>query len=299
MTAAESPDGAVFAAPQDPTSPAPSVAWVVDRNGPAAVAEHVATGIAALSADATNFYVATYSNVYAYNRASGNQSGQWNMPTVNAASGSDDDLVAMSAAGGSVFVSVTKGNTVSVYRFNPSSASGPRLVLRGLGDAIGSDGSIFYESADHHLAVRRPDGSTVTGPILAHTPNGLGGGVQYLDTVAGGAVWVSEPAGQGLDAGYTTYDGTTLATIGTYSGSVTNSVTDTAAGPLVLEPATGSPAACPQSPSATGCVQRIDAHGTMSDPVSVGAAVSLIGPSPAVIVSDGTTGQFDLVRLSS
>ena len=60
VTAAESPDGAVFAAPQDPTSPSPAVAWVVDGNGPAAIAEHVPTGVAAVAADATNFYVATY-----------------------------------------------------------------------------------------------------------------------------------------------------------------------------------------------------------------------------------------------
>lgn len=298
VTAAESPDGAVFAAPQNPTSTAPSIAWVVDGNGPAAVAEHVPTGIAALAADATNFYVATYSNVFAYNRASGNQEGQWNTPPVSAASGSDDDLVAMAAGGGSVFLSVTKGNVVSVYRLDPASATGPRLLLRSLGAVFGSDGSVYYESTDHHLAVRRPGGTTVTGPALADTPNGLGGGVQYVDTVAGGAVWVGEPAGQGLDAGYTTFDAGTLAVIASYSGSVTNTVTDTAAGPLVLEPATGAPAACPQSPAPTGCVQRIDTRGTMTDPVSVGAAVSLIGPSPAVIVSDTTTGQFDLVRLS-
>jgi hypothetical protein len=73
VTAAESPDGAVFAAPQDPTNPSPAVAWVIDGNGPAVIAEHVATGIAALAADGTNFYVATYSTVFAYNRASGNQ----------------------------------------------------------------------------------------------------------------------------------------------------------------------------------------------------------------------------------
>ena len=65
VTAAESPDGAVFAAPQDPTSPSPAIAWVVDGNGPALVAEHVATGIAALAADTTNFYAATYSDMCA------------------------------------------------------------------------------------------------------------------------------------------------------------------------------------------------------------------------------------------
>ena len=216
MTAAESPDGAVFAAPQDPTSPAPAVAWVIDGNGPALIAEHVPTGIAALAADATNFYVATYSTLFAYNRTSGNQDGQWTMPSVPTANSSNDDLVALAAANGSVFVSVTRGNTVSVYPVNPASATAPHLLVSGLGDAIGSDGSVYYERTDHHLVARRPNGATAVGPVLADTPNGLGGGVQYLDVVAGGAVWVSEPAGQGLDATYTTYDAATLHSLGTY-----------------------------------------------------------------------------------
>ena len=299
VTAAESPDGAVFAAPQDPTSPSPSVAWVVDGNGPAAIAEHVVTGIAALAADDTNFYVATYANVFAYDRASGNQDGQWTMPTVQTANSSNDDLVALAAAGGSVIVSVTRGNTVGVYRINPGSSAPPHLVVSGLGDAIGSDGSIFYENMSHQLAVLRPNGATLVGPVLADKPNGLGGGVQYLDVIAGGAVWVSEPAGQGLDAGYTTYDAATLHALGSYSGSVTSSVVDSAAGSLVLE-AAGTNADCPQASPTTpsSCVFRIDPQGAVSDPVGVGAAVTLLGPGPAVIVSDTTTGQFDLMRLS-
>ena len=227
----------MFAGPQDPTSPAPAAAWVVDADGPAAVAEHVPTGIAALAADSTNFYVATYARVYGYDRASGNQDGQWTMPPVHAANSSDDNLVAMAAAGGKVFVSVTQSNTVSVYSLDPTTSAAPHLVVRGLGDAIGADGSVYYESDDHHLAVLRPGGAGATGPVLAHTPNGLGGGVQYVDVVAGGAVWVSQPAGQGLDAGFTTYDTTTLGVLGSYSGTVTSSVVDSATGPLVLVPA--------------------------------------------------------------
>ena len=299
VAAAESPDGAVFAAPQDPTSPAPAVAWVVDGNGPAAIAEHVPTGIAALTADGANFYVATYATVYAYNRASGNQDGQWTMPSVDAANSSNNDLVAMAAGGGKVYVSVTRGNTVSVYRIDPSTSAAPHLLVRGLGDAIGSDGSVYYESNDHHLAVLRPDGAVATGPVLEHTPNGLGGGVQYVDVVAAHAVWVSKPAGQGLDAEFTTYDATTLGVLGSYTGSVTSTVVDSAAGPLVLVPAGGT-ASCPQAspPIPASCVLRIDQHGSMSGAVGVGAAVTLMGPGPAVVVSDTSTGQFDLVRLS-
>jgi hypothetical protein len=297
VTAAQSPDGAVFAAPQDPTNPAPAIAWVVDGNGPAAIAEHVPTGVAALAADANNFYAATYSNVFAYDRASGNQNGQWNMPTVNAANSSDSGLVALATGGGNLFVSVTQGNTTSVYRVTPSSSANPRLVVRGLGDAIGADGSVYYERTDHHLAALRPDGKTTVGPALADAPNGEGGGVQYVEVVAAGAVWVSQPAGQGLDAIYTTYDAQTLARVGSYNGSVTSSVVDTESGPLVLQPSSGS-AACPGAQPPAACVLRIDQHGATSDPVNVGAAITLIGPQPAVIVSDTTTGQFDLVRLS-
>ena len=289
----------MFAAPQDPTSPAPAVSWVVDGNGPAAIAEHVPDGIAALAADGTNLYVATYGTLYAYNRASGDQAGQWTMPTVNAANSSNDDLVALAAAGGKVYVSVTRGDTVSVYRVDPATSSTPHLLLRGLGDAIGPDGAVYYESTDHHLDVLRPDGSTATGPVLAHTPTGLGGGVQYVDVVAANTVWVSMPAGQGLDAQFTTYDATTLGVVGSYSGTVTSSVVDSAAGPLTLVQA-GDTASCPQAspPVPASCVLRIDQHGTTSDAVGVGAAVALIGPGPAVVVSDTSTGQFDLVRLS-
>ncbi len=299
VTAAESPDGAVFAAPQDPTNPSPSVAWVIDGNGPAQIAEHVPTGIASLAADATNFYVATYSTVFAYNRTSGNQDGQWTMPSVPTANSSNDDLVALAAANGSVFVSVTRGDIVSVYTINPGTAAGPHLLLRGLGDAIGSDGSVYYERTDHALVARRPNGATAVGPVLADKPNGLGGGVQYLDVVAGGAVWVSEPAGQGLDATFSTYDAATLHSLGSFQGSVTSTVVDSSAGALVLE-AAGSDPACPQaSPSTpTSCVFNIVPQGSVSNAVGVGSAVTLLGPDPAVIVSDTTTGQFDLVRLT-
>ena len=298
VTAAESPDGAVFASPQNPTSPAPTVTWVIDGNGPAEVAEHIPAGVAALAADANNFYAATYTNVFSFDRASGNQNGQWNLPSINAANASDDDLVSLAAAAGNVLVSITQGTTVRLYRIEPSSSAAPHLLLTALSAAVGSDGTVYYESGDHHLDALRPDGTTTQGPVLADKPNGLGGGVQDIDTVAGGYVWVSEPAGQGLDASYTTYATSSLAQAGTFSGSVTNSVADTAAGPLVLEQGANGATACPQGTSPTSCVFRIDQQGTTTDPVPVGAAVSLLGPGPAVVASDTTTDQFELIRLS-
>jgi hypothetical protein len=298
VTGAESPDGAVFVSPRDPTSPAPTVTWVIDGNGPAAIAEHVPAGVAALAADGSNFYVATYNNVFSYGRANGNQNGQWNLPPIKASNASDANLLSMAAAGGNVLVSITQGNTVRIFRIEPASSAAPRLLLTALSAAIGSDGTIYYESRDHHLDARRPDGTTTPGPALVDKPNGLGGGVQDIDTVAGGYVWVSEPAGQGLDAGYTTYADTSLAEVGTFGGSVTDTVADTAAGPLVLEQGATAGTTCPQGASPTACVFRIDAHGTTTDPVAVGAAVTLLGPGPAVVASDTTTNQFVLVRLS-
>jgi hypothetical protein len=299
VTAAESPDGAVFVSPEDPTSPAPTVTWVVDGNGPAEIAEHISGGVAAMAADGTNFYVATYNNVFAFDRASGNQSGQWNLPPLGGTDAAVNDLVSMTAAGGNVYISIAQVNMLRIYRIEPASSAAPHLLLTALSAAIGSDGTIYYESGDHHLDALRPDGSTTQGPALVDKPNGLGGGVQDVDTVAGGYVWVAEPAGQGLDAGYTTYATTTLAEVATFSGSVTDMVADTAAGPLVLEQgATAGSASCPQGTSPTSCLFRIDQQGATSDPVPVGAAVSVLGPGPAVIASNTTTDQFELVRLS-
>lgn len=297
VAAAEGPDGAAFASPQNPTSSTPTVVWVIDGNGPAAIAEHMPGGVAALAADSANLYVASYSNVVAFDRTTGNQGTQWSLPPVHPTNSSDDDLVSLTAAGGQLYVSITRGNTVTVYGITPSSSAAPRKLVTGLGDAVGPDGSVYYETAGHALAVRRPDGTTKVGPALANAPNAEGGGVQYVNTVAGGAVWASEPAGQGLDAQFATYDGTTLGALSSFGGTVGDTIVDTQAGPLVLVPA-GS-ASCPSTPAApSSCVLRIDVHGTMSNGVGAGQAVLLVGPSPAVVVADTATSQFDLVRIS-
>ena len=143
-------------------------------------------------------------------------------------------------------------------------------------------------------------GSTTVGPLLAAAPNGEGGGVQYLSTVAGGAVWVDEPAGQGLDEEWTTYDATSLAQVGSFSGSEGESFVDTAAGPLVL----ASPdvqSACDQggSQAATWCVARVSLQGAMSYPNAFPNAVDLVGPQPVVISENAAGTQVDFTRLSS
>ena len=193
---------------------------------------------------------------------------------------------------------MTQGNTISVYRINPSSSAAPHLVVRGLGDAIGSDGTIYYERSDHHLVALRPNGTPPSAPPLADSPNGLGGGVQYVEVVAAGAVWVSEPAGQGLDAAYTTFDAPTLAQVGLVQrlGHRAPSSTPPPA-PLVLQPA-GSARPARARPDAGGLRPAHRRAGHHQRPGQRRRGRHPHRPPPAVIVSDTTTGQFDLVRLS-
>jgi len=95
------------------------VVWVIDGDGPAAIAEHVNSGVSALAADSTNLYVANYNNVIAFDRSTGNQIGEWNLPPINSANTSDADLVSMSATDGQILVMITRATC------RASTASGP------------------------------------------------------------------------------------------------------------------------------------------------------------------------------
>jgi hypothetical protein len=298
VVAAEGPDGAVFVAAQDPTNPAPAIVWVIDGQGPAAVAEHTQIGVAALAVDPANLYVATYNDVTAYDRTTGNQSGHWTLPAIDTSNSSNADLVSMAASGGRVYVSISQNGEVGVYVINPSSSAKPAALVKGFGAAIGPNGIVYYQSTDHHLDALSQSGTTTTGPALADAPNGLGGGVQYLDTYAGNAVWVDEPAGQGLDEQWTTYDPTTLAHIGTFAGAEGQSFVDTAAGPLVLSsPDVNS--ACVQGANQAGtwCVSRVSLTGAMSDPIPFPNAIDLVGPQPVVIGQNSANTAVEIIRL--
>ena len=300
VVATEGPDGAVFVAPEAPGAPGPSVVYVVDGSSPVQVAEHVGAGVAALAADASNLYVADYAHVTAFSRSSGTEVAQWSLPPLSAADASNDDLVAMTATAGRVFVRVTQGDAVSVYSIEPSSSAGPRELVSGLGAAVGPDGAVYYERSDDHLVKLSTSGVSTVGPALADAPNGLGGGVQYVSTVAGGLVWVSEPAGQGLDARYTEYDTSTLQAVGTYDGTTAQQFADAGtAGALVLSGPNG-PGSCPQpaAPAYASCVYRITAAQTLVDQVVVGEALLLVGPDPAVVAQNPTTSATELLRIS-
>ena len=299
ITATEAPNGAVFVSPESHDSPTPAVVWVVDPTGPAEVAEHVNGGVSALAADTTNFYVVSNSSVIGYTRSTGNQMGQWKLPPINTANTSNADLVSMVAAAGEVLVMIAQGNLEDVYRFHPASNAAPQMIAQGTSAAIGPDGSVYYERSDGQLVALSPAGVTTGGPARANSPNGSGGGIAGVDSVAGGLVWVSDPAGQGLDAQLIPYSATTLQPMGSYSGSVTEQIVDTLAGALVLDGADG-PGDCPQGASAvsTSCVYRISAAAALSDPTPVGSADQLVGPYPAVVTASATTNDLVVDRLS-
>ena len=173
----------------------------------------------------------------------------------------------------------------------PTTSAGPRLLVRGLGDAIGSDGSVYYESTDHHLAVAASRRRRRAGPVLAHTPNGLGGGVQYVDVVAGGAGVGDRARRPGPRCEVHDLRQPRPWQARLLTGAVTSSVVDSATGPLVLVPPATSrraPRLCRRIPAS--CVLCIDPHGVMSDASGGSAAVTLIGPGPAVVVSDTYDG---------
>lgn len=299
ITSAEAPDGAVFVAPQGHDSATTTVVWVVDPTGPAEIAEHVAGGVSALAADATNLYVVADDSVIGYTRSTGNQMGQWKLPTIETANTSNANLVSMIVAGGQVLVMITQGNEQDIYRIRPTSTASPKEIAEGTSAAFGPDGSVYYERSDNHLVKLSPAGVTTVGPALANSPNGEGGGIAGINAVAGGLIWVSEPAGQGLDAQLSPYNADTLSPMGSYSGSVTEQIVDTSAGALVLVGANG-PGGCPQGPTAAAisCVFRISQTAQLSFPTPVGTADQLLGPNPAVVTASTTTADLVVDRLS-
>jgi hypothetical protein len=168
-----------------------------------------------------------------------------------------------------------------------------------LGAVIGPDGSVYYERPDDRLVRRDANGAITVGSGLANAPNGSGGGVQYIDAVAGGVVWVDEPAGQGLDAGYSAFDAVTLKAEGTYAGNTTeHGITETLAGPLDLSGGNAS-IACPMKGAlSVQCLFRISTTATLTDPTPVGTGYALVGPYPAVVAVNLAGTMLELDRFA-
>ena len=132
-----------------------TVVWVVDGNGPAAVAEHVSGAVQALAADSENLYVATYQKLIAFDRRTGNRVGEWAVPRTYLANASDAPLLSLSAQNGKVLVLAILRNDVDIYSVNTASAATPHLVAISTSAAPGPDGSIYFVRTDHHLSYVR------------------------------------------------------------------------------------------------------------------------------------------------
>jgi hypothetical protein len=278
--AAEGPDGVVFV-----SDPAHHQVWAVDGDGPAAPAVHVAGVINGLAADASSLYVATFSTVYRYSRSTGTKVFQWTLPAMKPQSSSNALLVSLTAANGTLWAFVVHGNDVNVYRINPNSQRSPQLVTRSLGAVVSPNGSLYYERTDARL-IRVVAGRVKVGPRLEDRPNGLGGGVQYIDSVAGGEVWVVDPAGQGLDATYSAFNSSTLVAGATFQGSVGDMMANTRIGPLMV------------SGAESQAVQRISATGRLTARLRLAGAEALVGPAPAVVAWNQSGNALVLDRLS-
>jgi hypothetical protein len=291
--AAEGSDGAVFV-----SDPAGGVVYVVDGDGPAAVAEHVSGTVNSLSADASSLYVATYTTVYRYDRSTGNLRSHWALPNeTDRVNASDALTVKVVSTGATVWALVTEGPRVDVYRVTPASPAAPRLVARTLGAAVGPDGTLYYERTDRHLVARRSTGVTTVGPLLADHPDSEGGGVQEVEVVAGGEVWVAEPAGQGLDAGWQAYDAATLAAGASFGGNAGMVLVGSSSGTLVLSG--GDTGGCPSTSGQVYCVLHlVGSTGKLGEPTVVGDATAFVGPDPAVVASDPSGAALEVERLS-
>ena len=296
--AAEAPDGTVFVARLSTGAPVPTAVWVVRGDDAPEVAQRAPGGVDALAADAKNFYIATSRTVRAFSRSTGKRVGTWALPAFSAANPSGEELVSMRAFKGVDLVMLPRGHGQAVYRIDAGSSAAPRLVAQGSSAAFGPNGSIYFVPPDRNLTKLTANGVATVGPPLADAPNGLGGGIQYVTAVAGGLVWVSEPAGQGLDTGYSAYDAKSLARLGgPYPGSTDEQIVDTAVGLLALSYQAGN---CPQpsAPLSTACVFRMSSAGALSDPTPVGSAYELVGPDPAVLTTNSADTAVELDRLA-
>ena len=168
---AEAPDGAVFLAQVGGVKT--TVVWVVDGDGPAAVAEHVTGAVQALAAGSKNLYIVTDKMLVAFNRATGDQIGHWALPKTSRANTSDAQLISISGSNGTVLVLATRNNDVDIYRINSASTSGPRLVAVGTSAAFGPAGSVYYRVPTTTSLIWRRPASPPSVPSWPTIPTAL------------------------------------------------------------------------------------------------------------------------------
>jgi hypothetical protein len=286
--AAEAPDGAVFVA-----NPGGGDVLVVDGTSAPSVAEHISGTVNALAADADNLFVATDTSAYQYSRRTGALVEQWTLPPVSRANTSNQPLVGLTVAGGAVWALITQGNDVDVYRVTPGSADRPVLVEETLGAVVGPDGTLYYERLDGQMVRQDPSDVVTVGPALSTKPAYNGGTAPYMVGLAGGYLWTGQVYGQGMDAGYQSYNAQSLSYGPWKSDTAGAAMVQTLAGALWRTGASSS--ACPTGMNA--CVLRLNSNAYLSEPYQADPASLLLGPYPA-LVGPGASGGWELVRLT-
>lgn len=286
--AAEAPDGAVFV-----SNPGGGDVLVVDGTSSPSVAEHVTGTVNALAADADSLYVATQTSAFQYSRRTGSFVEQWTLPPVSGTNTSNQPLVGLTVAGGSVWALITQGNDVDVYRVTPGSADPPVLVEETLGAVVGPDGTLYYERLDGQLVKQDPSDTVTVGQALSTKPAYNSGTAPYIVGLAGGYLWTEQVYGQGTDAGYQSYNAQSLSYGPWKSGTVGATMVQTLAGALWRTGAGSS--ACPTGMSA--CLLRMNPYAYLSEPYQTDPASLLLGPYPALI-GQGASGGWELVRLT-
>lgn len=293
LAAGEAPDGTVFVADS-----AGSDVLVVDGDAAPQVAEHISGTVDSIAADSSDLYVATVTDAYEFDRSTGSLVEDWKLPAFSTANTSDQELVSMALGGGFVWLSITEGNNVDVYRVTPGSSAGPTQFEQTLSAVVGSDGTLYYVRSDGHIVRQPPSGAPTVGPVLStvtHNNPSLSP-PPVLDGLAGGYLWAEADAGQGLDSAYYAFTDDSLQEGPVVGGTVSARMAQTLTGPLWLFGLETTE--CPTAGNT--CVQRLSDSGTLSDPYPVRSPVLLLGPYPALVEATGSggTGNLVLVRLS-
>jgi hypothetical protein len=247
----------------------------------------------ALAADAEDLFVATYTTAYQYSRKTGALVEQWTLPPVSRTNTSNQLLVSLTVAGGAVWVFITQGNDIDVYRVTPGSADPPVLVEETLGALVGPDGTLYYERLDGQLVRQDPSDVVTVGQALSTRPAYNGGRAPYIVGLAGGYLWTEQAFGQGVDAGYQGYGDSSLSYGPWKSGTVGAVMVPTLAGGLWRTGAGSS--SCPTGMNS--CVLRLSTSAYLSDPYQADPSSVLLGPYPA-LVEPAATGGWELVRLA-
>jgi hypothetical protein len=293
--ATEAPDGSVFAAfasLQSPEAPAGTAVYVVDGDGPVAVAEHPSIPVTALAADATYLYVAGGTQIIEYARSTGAIARTLTLAL---------PVRLMAAAAGQLWAVLGSiGGPGQVVEISP----GPGTVTTVGTDtadvadvAAGPLGLYYVESGGATIVRVSPNGTRLKAATNQTVNQQLSGpGAIQAISVIGSQLFVIHDAGQGMDSSSQTYDATTLA--GPYTNAPgiagSNHAVGSLAGPIDLSAPDGS--GC----SGQACVGRYNtATGAITDAVTYPQSTRLgplLGPYPAVIVFPAS-GRVYLERI--